>query len=350
MINRRFFVYGILITNLLVAMEKDLLENINQGKQLSLFSQATRQLKKKTIRKIGRETIPKIDAISNEINSISHDEIENTDVSFDCKDGLDNDVCCLFLHGFGATQEQIEAYKSIYGGFRIKASFNFPDVKHWINGNLGQTKDVRAFYCAFKKTVSFLIGKNIFKPSIFLVGVSRGASTLLNGLGVMSYLKIEDLKYIKGAIAESPFRHMNDIYVQTAKNLFSFSCGDDFAMQSVDSCKDSIIKVGSLSAQVIAPHYDPRGLHPGNIITKISPNIALLFISSKKDMLIPYTSTECLYEKLKDRSNVHHLVLDKGRHAQLLTYFVLDKDTKKYKVETNRTYLSKASKFFVKYV
>jgi len=266
------------------------------------------------IRKISRKVARKkalVKKLRNRLNAITPEEIEKTVVDFVYYGSKENTTVYLFTHGQSGNGKQADAYYA--SGMFVQdclgySTFNFPEVQnHDINlANLGQDDDICALYCAYKKTVSILAKRGITEPTIILTGLSRGSSATLNFLGIMSLCKPDELHYIKGAVLESPFAHMYDIYNHMLHKK-RFLC-----RYVIELLGDLVIK------SAIAPQYDSYGIHPCDIITDISPDIALLFISSKKDQIIPHISTEFLYEKLSSRDNVDHLVLNEGAHAELV--------------------------------
>jgi hypothetical protein len=361
MINNRFFICGILLANLcsLVAMEKkDPLKGMNQeidfvadnssgiqqnvdraierkksNSQATSFSsifpsKTTSWFTNRATRKVSRATAQKstlIKTIGAQLNAITLADIEKTDVAFTQFNGRKSSVAYLFVHGHGGNRDNAHVYCNMYApGSYGYATFNFPEIEqnNWKLANLGQNKDIFALYCAFKKTISILLQKGVVDPIVIPVSLSRGASATINFLGVMTLLRPHDLRYIKAALIESAFAHMNHIYKHVSKSSLSSISNDKIATKSADVCESSIEGIGKVVVKFAAPGYSPKGIHPQDVIVDISPEIALLFISSKKDTLIPSSSTESLYQKRISKGVTvdDHLVLENGEHGNLFAY------------------------------
>ncbi|HXW85709.1 MAG TPA: hypothetical protein VEK38_00045 [Candidatus Bathyarchaeia archaeon] len=335
MIKKIFFLYSVIFSLSLVSMEK----NVEQEAYSSISSPLpflySTQIKFSDwaskiggVRKVSRKKarlnglIKNIDKL---ITEITPENIQNTDVTlmgFDAKNP--HPTAYLFVHGHGGKGSNANLYHNFYARNTLGyATFDFPEItKSWSSANLGQDTDICALYCAYKKLLSIAESEKISNPCIVLVGLSRGASAICNFLGFMSMRRPTELLPIKAAVIESPFAHTEDIIKHVTK-IFSLTdisrrCSENIA----DSVESSVENIGKLVIKCTAPSYSPNGIHPIDVIKKILPDIALFFASSKKDHLIPYYSTEYLYDavkgpKDKERANVDHIILETGWHGGL---------------------------------
>lgn len=190
----------------------------------------------------------------------------------------------VFAHGLGGDKEQGSYYHLDFGnnGFieGTLKTFNFADYKNPFTSCLGQENDISFLHAACKNL-----------NGVILVGVSRGAATIINYVGTMHP------KNIRALVLESPFDKVesitNHLNAQNPNHSFKLS---------------------------YYPNYNPNGLHPINVVDKISPEIPVLFIVSQADALIPAHTITPLYEKLKsaEHKKVHILMLKHGKHANIL--------------------------------
>ena len=208
----------------------------------------------------------------------------------------------IFAHGFGGDKHQVEAYTNSTNNIfdtnlHNMVTFNFPEVPQeqpnrtkLDQTTFGQENDINMVH----ETCS-TITKTANSDSVLIgFGVSRGASVWINYLGTT-----KNHANIKGLILESPFSSANKILEN--KNLF----GEQTDLKTV---------------LTFFPQYKPNGIQPINSINNVDPNIAILFIASKEDALVPINQTRELYikRKQKDNKNTYFLELATGIHANVL--------------------------------
>jgi dienelactone hydrolase len=174
-------------------------------------------------------------------------------------------------------------------------TFNFPDAARgfgfdWAQTSLAQENEIQTLANEYEK---------IKQKKIVLVGMSRGASTILNFLGTRSS------NSVIAAIVESPF----DSITETLNTL----------------CKIAGVTwipgfIKHISPNLYCGKYDANGIFPIKVAHNINKDLPLLIIASLEDTLIPAGNTASIYNKLRDigHQHVYFLLLDKGSHAYLL--------------------------------
>lgn len=172
-------------------------------------------------------------------------------------------------------------------------SFNFPDAIRGFDGNqtsLAQENEIQTLANEYEK---------IKEKKVVLVGMSRGASTILNFLGTRNSTSIV------AAVVESPF----DSIVETLDTLCKIAGVDWIPM---------IIR--HTSPNLFFSKYNPKGVFPIKVAHNINKELPLLIIASLEDTLIPAVNSASIYFKLLDagHQHVYFLLLDKGVHAYLL--------------------------------
>ena len=173
-------------------------------------------------------------------------------------------------------------------------TFNFPDAtKNGFDGSqtsLGQTNEIQALANAYEK---------IKQKKVVLMGMSRGASTILN------FLATRKPTSVAAAVVESPFDSITD-----ALDLFCKNAGVNW------------IPYGILhtSPNWFFGKFDRRGIFPIKVVHNINKEIPILIVASLQDALIPAHNTASLYLKLRDHGHEHvyFLLLDHGEHGYLL--------------------------------
>ena len=195
-----------------------------------------------------------------------------------------DEIVTIFAHGLGGDKTQGHYYhiNSRQNGF-IEGNletFNFKDYLNPRSSCLGQTADIAILQ---ETSVKF--------KKVILVGVSRGAATIAN------YAGTEQPNNVMALILESPFDTIESI------------------VKHLEATASSIVFKPSMY-----PNYDRNGIHPIDSMHKTSVHIPILLICSKKDVLIPASSTTLLYKKLllAGHTKIHILVLDQGKHANIL--------------------------------
>lgn len=227
-------------------------------------------------------------------------------------------VTYLFSHGFGDSELQAyrytKEYKSLLGKTKCNSYyiidenlkvFNYPDVIGLLakvpllakiplinKTSLGQQSEVDSLKKAYDE---------IEDNEIILVGVSRGASVAASFMGTC------DTKKIKAVVLISPFDHMKSVIRHHFFSKF---------ISKVFHCSDE--KKYELLQKIF--NFNKNGIHPIDCVENIDKNVPVLFVCTKQDGTVPFESTVYLYQKLIDsnHSKAHLLILETGKHAQLL--------------------------------
>lgn len=222
----------------------------------------------------------------------------------------------LFAHGLGATQTQ---GLTLFGKIKEQtdgsvlynprwllgtpcALFNFADAKNDNNEyertkvNLGQEHDVQRLHEAYKKLQECFPEHNVI-----LIGVSRGASTIIN------FVAQYQPKNIDAIVLESPFDTLSSVI----KHLLSRYCIGWFPFAQ---------HIGHKICQKHFPNVQIKGTFPLENISKIPHKIPIIFVHSKRDKVIPVKCSRALYLKLKQEGhpNTYLVELNSGSHGKLI--------------------------------
>lgn len=199
----------------------------------------------------------------------------------------------LYVHGLTGSAFGANYYKDAHIlSAETTDAFNFPDMQDGIFNPkktcLAQHEEIVTLYNEYQKTAANDTG-------VVLLGVSRGAATVVNFLGRCKPFNI------KAAIVESPFAHVDDVL--------------GYRLPAIPM----VIKKAII--QSMYPKYSPCGEHPINFVSLIDKNVPVAFICSKQDNLISYQSTLRLYRKAlaAGHKKVHILILEEGQHAYLMS-------------------------------
>jgi hypothetical protein len=218
-----------------------------------------------------------------------------------------HDVIYIFAHGLGGNRNQAYSYqKSTIIGDTV-VSFNFPDVHETSLYNskkvtLAQESDIQALKQAYIQARERYIKKASSYKGMVLLGVSRGASAVLN------FLATERTDHIKAAIIECPFDAIDQIIYYQLKA---------YSAHWVPLLKPGLHK---LIQKAVFPHYNPQGIQPIDLVDKIDKNIVLVFVHSPDDNFVWVNSSRALYWKAKKAGlNVYLIELPTGAHARCLS-------------------------------
>ncbi len=211
----------------------------------------------------------------------------------------------LFAHGIASTHKQAERYASLIKSDRV-FSYNFPDVTrrfyrvNFWHTALGQNYEVMHFKEAYDKAQIALKSSPNPDKSLVLMGVSRGATTILN---FMAKFKP---KGIKALILESPFDTTRSI---TDNKINQWGLAFIPGMQ----------KLGHLILSSLFWQHSTQGEQALNAVSLLDKNLPILLICSKQDPLVPASSTIALYEKLQalGHKNTHIFIAEQGKHGKI---------------------------------
>ncbi|HEX2977940.1 MAG TPA: prolyl oligopeptidase family serine peptidase [Candidatus Babeliales bacterium] len=216
----------------------------------------------------------------------------------------------IYAHGLGGSQEQA---RKLYMRFRDEQTEN----KHWIiDGNvalfdfadvlpqpnmyrrelvnLGQQADLERLHFAYQETL-----KRVPDAEIVLVGLSRGAATIINYVGLYKPAQL------KAIVLDSPFDSFESIINQVKKIYF---------LQWIPQT------VARSMMRMRFPSLEIDGITPSKTIHWLPITIPTIFIHSQTDLVVPIDSSRFLFEILKNRGHkdLYLLQLPDGDHGMLM--------------------------------
>lgn len=230
----------------------------------------------------------------------------------------EHNIIYLFAHGLGANMHQATSslqreidISNKWIAYEPMALFNFKDVcspnqlkkTEFIREKvcLGQENDIACLHEAYTKV------RELFPDcGVILVGISRGASTILNYLA-SEYITTGDTDYIKAVVLESPFDSLSSV----VKHLL-----DRYRLSWLPFSKQVAYKI----CHKYFPNVNPKGIFPIKVTDKIPAHIPIMLVHSKKDKVVPVTSSRNLYIKLRSTGNNHVYLVEllSGSHGKLL--------------------------------
>ena len=231
----------------------------------------------------------------------------------------------LFSHGLADTHKQAFAYAKTYKNngeihhnnhyffYRPFFSFNYPDVTdgfHRVNCNetsMAQDNEIARLKSAYEKTIQTMRDRGVTHYEMVLFGLSRGASSIINFVGLYNP------QHIKALVLESPFDSVATI-IDSMMQKFKL----DWLPHSY----------GEYLMESIFRRYKRDGICPINLVDKINKDMPILIICSKQDQLVPWHSSVSLYRKLCESGykHVYIYIANHGEHANIIS----DKDGQTY--------------------
>lgn len=214
----------------------------------------------------------------------------------------DTKIIYLFSHGLADSHKQAFRYKDLTYNKSIK-TFDYPDVNHGIlrvnrlQCSLAQENEIERLSQVFNQTVT-QTNKNIV-----LIGVSRGASTIVNFMGLYNP------EQVKAIVIESPFDCVDSIATSVChESKFSW----------IPGIKRWCCKLMSF----IFCKYKPHGIRPIDCAAKIKKDLPILIIASARDGLVPVWSSINLYHELRHtgHENTFLVIFEDGKHAKLINH------------------------------
>lgn len=216
----------------------------------------------------------------------------------------------LYAHGLGSNQNQAHKLYTRFSGDKTEnkhwlidgplALFDFPDATD-VPGqanrefvNLGQQLDLERLHFAYEETL-----KLAPDCDIVLIGLSRGAATVLN------YVSLYKPQRLKGVVVESPFDSFESLVKHIMKRLH-------VTWLPVSVCQ-SIMTFRF-------PIIDIAGIMPSKTIEWFPAQVPLMFIHSREDKVCPVESSRALYHHLitKGHEHVYYLELERGAHGKVM--------------------------------
>lgn len=210
-------------------------------------------------------------------------------------------IITFFVHGIADSKKQALPFtKNRNKPYIIEGplvSFNLDCARSYIRINmphcsLGQENELAQIAHEWQKMTEQFPHADGF----ILVGVSRGASAIINFLGTYKPEKV------KAVILESPF--------DTIEHVISYR-SQRWGIPA------TIIRK---AIPLIFWQFDPQGLFPVDAIKLIDKDIPMLFVTVENDHSVPPASAINLLNIRKELgfTNGYHLHLPSGRHGKLM--------------------------------
>jgi pimeloyl-ACP methyl ester carboxylesterase len=251
-------------------------------------------------------------------------------------------ITYLFSHGLADTHKQAHQYlksdKKPEKPYILDAplvTFDYPDATdsflrvNRTQTSLGQENEIQRLARAFSANPAK-------SEHTIVVGVSRGASTILN------FMALYNPETVKAIILESPF--------DCAENVVKSLINNSRISWLPGAQKCAVGLIGFVFSK-----YKASGIHPIDHLHKIKTNIPILVVCSAKDKLVPPWSSINVYLGLKKSGNrtVHLLILPEGNHAKLITDPIIGKHYQNvahafyahYKLPHNSLFAAEGKKF-----
>jgi dienelactone hydrolase len=218
----------------------------------------------------------------------------------------------LFAHGLAETHEQAYWYTKDKSSLPYVIdgrlfTYDFPDAtkQFWrVNfpyTGLGQHTEIMAMHSAYTQMITKLQAENTHDDSVIFIGMSRGATTILNFMG---HYKPEK---VKALIIESPFDSTQSIVNNLLKRCYIDQ------IPGAHTC-------GHYLLSTLFWHHSTAGERAIDSIAMLDMQVPILIICSKQDNLIPTDSSILLYKALRNRGHqqVHIFIAQHGRHGRIL--------------------------------
>lgn len=219
----------------------------------------------------------------------------------------------IFAHGLGGDYNQVDAYIK-YGIIPSACelfSENGPEiVRGYFATELAQNNDINIL----KNEIELACQKNGDSCKIILVGVSKGAATVINTVAKLVNENSIYLKNIVGTIIESSPANFNDVIFENfIPKPIKFACPRTISKKAVNVMLHNFI----------LRHYDPYGIQPIDAIKEywkdLDKNMLVVLVHSKEDKLINISHSNRIYNELKSQgfNNLYFIQAESGRHANV---------------------------------
>ena len=215
------------------------------------------------------------------------------------------EVTYLFSHGLGDSHKQAYAYtqSSIHKKPYIIqdncVTFDYLDVGkglfrlNRLQTSMAQDNEIKRLAEVFYSSCN--------TGQVILVGVSRGASAIINFMGFC------DPHNVSALVLESPF-----------------DCIDSIAQKMIHEtrwgCVPGIRSIFHNLFSFVFCKYNPHGVRPIDTATHIRKDLPILIICCTNDKLVPVWSSINLYIQLRESGHEHAylLIMPEGVHGRLI--------------------------------
>jgi hypothetical protein len=234
---------------------------------------------------------------------------------------------CIFAHGLSGNAAQKIYYKNyLPDGFELIGQ-NGPEWDNVRYGSaagarqscLAQDDDIQVVFRQIASTVE----KNP-EANIILVGVSKGAATMINTVGWLAVNHPGLLQNLKAVILDSPFDTINSVAIELVRNLTTNVVGSFLGSIAAWFAGHASIAPSVRQIQTTTfPNYNPDGITPIKAVTEqwlhAPRNLPVIIAHSQADELIPVNSSRRLYCILKEHGfeNAYLIEVENGPHANI---------------------------------
>jgi hypothetical protein len=225
----------------------------------------------------------------------------------------------IFAHGLGGNASHSQAYRNLIGCPIVGE--NGPEWNGVIYGSAAQRS------CLAQEADIAIVAKQIaerVQNNIMLLGVSKGAATMLNTVGWLAVNNPSALTNVRAVILDSPFSTPESVAAKVAGQFVEESLGTTSAhcIESSMNWSSSRPIIRMLTTQAY-PNYQPNGITPIKSVTTlwntVDKNMVIVFIHSKQDKLISINDSRLLYLELKKLGlvNLYLIEAEAGEHGNV---------------------------------
>ena len=232
----------------------------------------------------------------------------------------------IFAHGLGGDASQGCCYQDFIG-----CPITGNDGPEWDQTIHGDNRGPQQSHLAQDGDIEVIV-KQIeanAEKNLILLGVSKGAATMINTVGWLASNDVNTLNCIKAVVLDSPFTSPETVAANIVKKqttnflspLDSWIAGG--IGSSLGSSVDSSISrplVTTIESKIY-PNYDPAGITPIKAITEqwhaVDRDMVIVFVHSEEDSLITINDSRLLYHELKKMGfkNLYLIEASLGCHA-----------------------------------
>lgn len=231
----------------------------------------------------------------------------------------------IFAHGLGGNADQGKYYNNFIGCSITGQDGPEWDKSRYQDGNMGPQQS----YLAQEADVVVIVRQIMeqVQKNIILLGVSKGAATMIDTVGLLALHHPEALNNVKAVILDSPFACPERVAAGIARRLPTQLLGSTIG-DCVETCTNGpIIRsiIQRLFVPLSYPNYNPDGITPIKAVTDlwskptVNRDMVLVFIHSQQDKLIPIDNSRELYVELKKLGfkNLYLIEAPRGGHGNV---------------------------------
>lgn len=202
------------------------------------------------------------------------------------------------------TPQGIENKRYIMDGDIV--TFDYQDVTPWFwrtdftQVSMAQTNEIMRMKEVFEDTVSILEQEQK-DPEIVLVGLSRGASVIINFMGIFNP------DQVKALVIEAPFDSSEHIAKSMVRNL---------NLHWIPGMQDMSHTILSF----LFVQHKKDGIQPIDSVPFIKKDLPIFLACSLTDWTVPASSTIAIYKKLIEtgHTQVYLFIAPKSKHSKII--------------------------------